>query len=247
MNNFDEILEASDGIMIVRCDLAVEIDYEEVPILQKQMVYRCRAVGKPVIVATQMLESMRENIRATRAEVSDVANAIMDGTDCIMLSAETSTGKYPLQAIRTMAKIAKKTEEVMLPSSVYGRTLAGEIFDEVAKNLNDMINGLPLKAIIVISNSISAVGSISRHRPRVPIYVVSSDISTVRRNAFYYGVKTYYIKELSQDRDVNTDRAVESIYTHGELDLEDKIAIISNSSIKNTAILEILTVKDAIK
>ncbi len=247
VNNFDEILEASDGVMIARGDLAVEIDYEEVPILQKQMIHRCRAVGKPVIVATQMLESMRENIRATRAEVSDVANAIMDGTDCIMLSAETSTGKYPLQAIRTMAKIAKKTEEVMLPSSVYGRTLAGEIFDEVAKNLNDMINGLPLKAIIVISNSTSAVGSISRHRPRVPIYVVSSDISTVRRNAFYYGVKTYYIKELSQDRDVNTDRAVESIYTHGELDLEDKIAIISNSSIKNTAILEILTVKDAIK
>lgn len=247
VNNFDEILEASDGVMIARGDLAVEIDYEEVPILQKQMIHRCRAIGKPVIVATQMLESMRENIRATRAEVSDVANAVMDGTDCIMLSAETSTGKYPLQAIRTMAKIAKKTEEVMLPSAVYGRTLAGEIFDEMAKNLNDMINSLPLKAVIVISNSTSAVESISRHRPRVPIYVVSSDISAVRKNAFCYGVKTFYISELSQDRDVNTNRAVESIYTHGELDLDDKIAIISNSSIKNTTILEILTVKDAIK
>lgn len=247
VNNFDEILEASDGVMIARGDLAVEIDYEEVPILQKQMIHRCRAIGKPVIVATQMLESMRENIRATRAEVSDVANAVMDCTDCIMLSAETSTGKYPLQAIRTMAKIASKTEEVMLPSSVYGRTLAGEIFDEMAKNLNDMINSLPLKAVIVISNSTSAVESISRHRPRVPIYVVSSDISAVRKNAFCYGAKTFYISELSQDRDVNTNRAVESIYTHGELDLDDKIAIISNSSIKNTTILEILTVKDAIK
>ena len=247
VNNFDEILEASDGVMIARGDLAVEIDYEEVPILQKQMIHRCRAIGKPVIVATQMLESMRENIRATRAEVSDVANAVMDGTDCIMLSAETSTGKYPLQAIRTMAKIAKKTEEVMLPSAVYGRTLAGEIFDEMAKNLNDMINSLPLKAVIVIANSTSAVESISRHRPRVPIYVVSSDISAVRKNAFCYGAKTFYISELSQDRDVNTNRAVESIYTHGELDLDDKIAIISNSSIKNTTILEILTVKDAIK
>ena len=131
------------------------------------MIHRCRAIGKPVIVATQMLESMRENIRATRAEVSDVANAVMDCTDCIMLSAETSTGKYPLQVIRTMAKIASKTEEVMLPSSVYGRTLAGEIFDEMAKNLNDMINSLPLKAVIVIANSTSAVESISRHRPRV--------------------------------------------------------------------------------
>lgn len=247
VNNFDEILDASDGVMIARGDLAVEIDYEEVPILQKQMIHRCRAVGKPVIVATQMLESMRENIRATRAEVSDVANAVMDGTDCIMLSAETSTGKYPVQAVRTMAKIASKTEEVMIPSLIYGRTLAGEEFDELAKNLNDMSSSLPLRAIIMISNSIDAVGTLSRHRPRIPIYVVSSDISTVRRNAFYYGVNTFYIDELSQDRDLNTNRAVECIYTNGELDLGDKIAIISNSSVKSIATLEILTVKDAIR
>ena len=100
VENFDEILELTDAVMIARGDLGVETPLENVPILQKQIIYKCRSKGKPVIVATQMLESMKNNIKPTRAEVSDVVNAIMDGTDALMLSAETSTGKNPIEAVK---------------------------------------------------------------------------------------------------------------------------------------------------
>lgn len=247
INNFDEILKVSDGIMIARGDLGVEIDLEEIPVLQKQMIYKCRSVGKPVIVATQMLESMRENIRPTRAEVSDIANAVMDGTDCLMLSAETSTGRYPEKAVSVMNRVALKAESVMQASPVYGKTEAGEEVDELGKSLCHLVESLSLKAIIVISDNQSVIGSISRHRPNTPIYVVSKDIKSIRKNIIYRGVKTYLINDLSNDRDINIIKATECIYTHGELDLTDKIAIISGSSIQNKkydSILEILTVKD---
>ncbi len=223
------------------------MDLEDVPLIQKQLIFKCREAGKPVIVATQMLESMRENKRPTRAEVSDVANAVMDGTDCLMLSAETSTGKYPVEAVETMNRIAMKTESIMKLSPIYGKTEAGVQEDSIGLTICKLTEDIGIKAILIVSNSNHIVGSISRHRPNVPIYVVNSSVKTVRKNVIFRGVKTFHINELSDDRDTNVILAVERVYGNGELDLLDKIAIITGSSIKNKdsdSILEILTVKD---
>ena len=249
IDHFDEILELTDGIMIARGDLGVETPLENIPILQKQMIYKCRAKAKPVIVATQMLESMRENKQPTRAEVSDVANSVMDGTDAIMLSAETSSGKNPLEAVIYMNKIALSVENHMQLSPIYGRTNASYEVDEICKNVCSISESIPLKGITVFSNNGTTVASIARHRPNVPIWSISSSLERIRQDSILRGVKTFHINDLSQDRDDSILKAIQTIYTHGELELTDKIAIITGSSIKHKdsdVILEIVTIKDVL-
>ncbi len=247
LDHFDEILEKADAIMIARGDLGVETPLENIPVLQKQMIFKCRAVGKPVIVATQMLESMRKNQQPTRAEVSDVANSVMDGTDAVMLSAETSTGENPVQAVRILNQIALSTEKVMQLTTIYGRTSCPFEVDELCKSTCLLSESIPLKGIVVLSDQQATIGSITRHRPNVPIWSINSSLNRIRQDLIYRGVKTYHIKDLPDDRDDSTNLAIQTIYTHGELDLTDKIAIISGSSIKHKdrdIILEIVTIKD---
>ena len=249
IDNFDQIINFVDGVMIARGDMGVEISFEEVPIVQKQIIYKCRSVGKPVIVATQMLESMRENIIPTRAEVSDVANAVMDGCDAVMLSAETSTGKYPAEAIKIMNSIALKVENVLKPQKVEGLTEASMETDVLCNSLLDIVDNLSIKGIVVISQSGKTSQSISRHRLSIPIWEVGNSIQRVRQNSLLRGVKAFFLKDFPKDRDEAVQRAVECVYSYGELDLNDKIAIISGSSIKNrsnNSILEISVVKDVI-
>lgn len=249
IDNFDQILSVVDGIMIARGDMGVEIPLEEVPVIQKQMIYKCRSVGKPVIVATQMLESMRENINPTRAEVSDVANAVMDGCDAVMLSAETSTGKYPAKAVKMMNNISLKVENVLRPQKVVGYTQASIETDELCNTVFDLVNNLYLKGVIVISQSGKTSLSLSRHRLNIPIWEISNDIQRIRQNSLVRGIKGYYLKDFPTDRDSAIISSVECVYSYGELDLNDKIAIISGSSIKNrsnNSILEIIKVKDVI-
>ena len=249
IDNFDQILNFVDGVMVARGDMGVEIPLEEVPIVQKEMVYKCRCVGKPVIVATQMLESMKENVRPTRAEVSDVANAIMDGCDAVMLSAETSTGKHPAQAVKMMNDIAFKVENVLKPQKVTGYTQASVETDVLSYSIFDIVEQLHIKGVVVISQTGKTSQSISRHRLNIPIWEVGSDVQRIRQNSLLRGVKGYFLKTLPADRDEVVIKAVECIYSYGELDLDDKIAIISGSSIKNRSnntILEISIVKDVI-
>lgn len=176
MTNLDDIIEASDGIMAARGDLGVEVPVEDVPMLQKEMIDKCNRTGKPVIVATHMLESMQINPRPTRSEVSDVANAVLQGADVVMLSGESAAGKYPVQSVRTMAAVAAKAETMI---NYKERFIRG--FDWESDSVTDVISRsavsssliLGAKAIIAATESGFTARMISKHRPEAPIIAVT--------------------------------------------------------------------------
>ncbi len=207
INNLDAILQVSDGLMVARGDLGVEIPAEEVPVLQKLQIEKCGAIGKPVITATQMLESMTMNPRPTRAETNDVANAILDGTDAIMLSGETASGKYPVEAVETMTRIAEVTEKSSLyRTRQYGMDLSAHIVtDVISEATMHIANELSAAAIITATESGKTALSVSKNRPEATIIAVTPNDKTIRRCQMYWGVKA--IKGLPTD---NTDELVAS-------------------------------------
>lgn len=190
VNNIDEICEACEGIMVARGDLGVEIPYETLPTVQKKLISKCRLNGKRVITATEMLESMIYNVRPTRAEISDVANAVYDGSSAIMLSGETAAGKYPVESVKAMAKIAEEAEK----SINYSERFFNSQFR--IKNLADAIShstcsmAMDIGAKGIVASTISGVTArmISRFRPPVPVIAVTSDKKTWRKLALSWGV-----------------------------------------------------------
>lgn len=198
VDNFDRILEAADGIMVARGDLGIELPLEELPMLQKSMIEKCRQAGKPVIVATQMLESMIKNPLPTRAEVSDVANAVLDGTDAIMLSGESATGKYPLRAVQYMSKIARhmEQEEVVEQEAREGlfknSKSITQVISFIAQDLAE--DTASAKLIICATTSGFTARNISRFRPAVPIIAVTPSPLTRNQLALSWGVNPQIIK-----------------------------------------------------
>ena len=192
VNNIDEILQVADGIMVARGDLGVEIPYEEVPLVQKAIITKCNKVGKPVITATQMLESMISNYRATRAEASDVANSIFDGTDVIMLSGETASGEYPLEAVQTMAKIAIRTEESLDYVKIFRNKGIGaqvNMTDAISHATVQVAQELEADAILTITESGYTARMIAKYRPQATVIAVSPVDASIRRMQMYWGVK----------------------------------------------------------
>lgn len=191
VNNIDEILQVADGIMVARGDLGVEIPYEEVPLVQKAIITKCNKVGKPVITATQMLESMISNYRATRAEASDVANSIFDGTDVIMLSGETASGEYPLEAVQTMAKIAIRTEESLDYVKIFRNKGIGaqvNMTDAISHATVQVAQELEADAILTITESGYTARMIAKYRPQATVIAVSPVDASIRRMQMYWGV-----------------------------------------------------------
>jgi pyruvate kinase len=186
------IVDAADGVMVARGDLGVELPAEEVPTLQKRIIHTANAAGKAVITATQMLESMVENPRPTRAEASDVANAILDGTDAVMLSAETARGRYPLESVETMARIAVYTEEHLSQRDPVRRRAAAVPNRFVARSLARVAamvaEELECKLIVAFTASGSTACLVSMYRPRSPIAAITYDDDTYRRLALWWGV-----------------------------------------------------------
>lgn len=190
VDNIDEILAVSDGLMVARGDLGVEIPTEEMPIVQKMLIKKCNDLGKPVITATQMLDSMIRNPRPTRAEVTDIANAIYDGTDAIMLSGETAAGKYPLESVKTMATIAKRTEETLN----YDEMLKSRKLTEI--NITDAIShatcttAIDLKASAIVTATASGhtARMVSKFRPQSPIIAATTSERVMRRLILSWGV-----------------------------------------------------------
>ncbi|SEJ17754.1 pyruvate kinase [Dyadobacter koreensis] len=212
--NIDEIIEAADAIMVARGDLGVELPAEEVPMIQKMIVEKCNKAGKPVIVATQMLESMIESPRATRAELNDVANSVLDGADAVMLSAETASGKYPLLAVesmsRTIEKVEENTNDVYFKYHAFVNEKPGQdkLNDNVVMSACRLARDTNAAAIIGITRSGYTSFRLSHHRPKAGLLIFTSNKVLMNTLALYWGTKVFY---YDKDQDVSTDDLIEDI------------------------------------
>lgn len=234
VENFDEILAASDGIMVARGDLSVEIPMEDVPILQKQMIKKCNRAGKPVITATQMLESMQHNPRPTRAEVSDVANAIFDMTGAIMLSGESAMGEYPVECVKTMERIANKIED----NIKYWKRFKKRDYDY--KNLNYEFNlniancttamDMGADAIVAYTQAGDTPRIISGLCPACPIYAVTTNKQTFRQLGLSWGVYPILVEE-KETADEIIEEGIELLQKEGKLKSGDTVVVAGGAHI----------------
>jgi pyruvate kinase len=247
IENIEDIINASDGIMVARGDLAVELSAERVPIEQKRMVARCRRLGKPIIVATQMLDSMIRNPRPTRAEVSDVANAIFDRTDAVMLSGETAVGRYPIQSVEEMERICRAAEGAInygrdIPSSAsWGR---GDRYDAVTHAACELAEDLETEAIITSTQTGLSCIRVARFRPPNKILAISPIEHTVRMLALVWGV-TSILGEQAGSLDDRFAGAIEAAREAGHLQDGDEVILTggrAGSLPGSTNVVEVVTV-----
>ena len=229
IDNLDEILSHCYGVMIARGDLGVEIAAEKIPLIQKKLIQRCRARKKPVIVATQMLHSMIENPRPTRAEVSDVANAILQSTDAIMLSGETASGKYPVEAVKTMSRIAIETEEsITVPPDLDLENVTKPIAGVLARSLVAATLKLPVKAIIFDTWSGRTGRYLAEFRPKVPIYAMCYRPFTMRELALTYDIYGYPF-EITGTKEGFVENSIRMLLEDGKINKGDLVGFIGGS------------------
>jgi len=228
LENIDGILDASDGLMVARGDLGVEVSPEEVPLIQKALIQKANRAMKPVITATQMLESMTEHMRPTRAEATDVANAVLDGTDALMLSAETATGKYPIDALKMMDRIIRYTEAKGqgIQNPMFATT--GKFSEAVADAACRASADIKAKALVAFTHSGFTALLASKFRPPVPVIAFTTMENTCKRMALYWGVIPYIMKPLS-----STDEMIieveKALLKKGLARRGDSIVIIASS------------------
>ena len=230
VDNFDEILELSDGIMVARGDLGVEIPAEEVPFVQKMMIRKCNAAGKPVITATQMLDSMIRNPRPTRAEAGDVANAILDGTDAVMLSGESAKGKYPVEAVQMMASISKRTDEFKkFKNPIVPKTGTVTVTEAISIGAVESTQILNAKLIICWTKSGRAARMLRKYGPTVPIIALTDSEQTARQLSLVRGVRAYVEKNLDKTDDF-FERAKEVAAKHEEVQRGELVVLVTGIS-----------------
>ena len=229
IDNIDAIIEASDAIMVARGDLGIEIANEEVPVIQKMIIQKCRKVGIPVITATQMLVSMINNPRPTRAESSDVANAVLDGTDAVMLSGETAAGKYPMEAVNVMDRICRKVEErspQLYNSLEYSNPNEYEkqIIESISQSCIFLADNVGAKVISTITHSGSTARRVAKFRPRVPIFAFTESQKIRRQLNLVWGVRSVRLDEL-----FDTDKSVQLMKSYlkdnGQVKVGDRVVI----------------------
>jgi len=232
VDHLDEILEASDGVMVARGDLGVELAPERVPTLQKHIIRRANELGIPVITATQMLESMVDHPRPTRAEASDVANAILDGTDAVMLSAETAVGRYPVEAVRMMDRIAVEVEasspQLYQPARHHERRLG--IAEAVAAAACRLGHDLRAKAIVVITRSGRTAQLVSKNRPAEPIVALTEEESVARSLSLWWGVHPV-VTEFREDTDAMLAHAEDELLRRGLVEPGDVLVVTGSAPI----------------
>ena len=227
IDNLDAILKFSDGLMVARGDMGVEFPAEEVPIIQKRMIEKCNRVGKPVITATQMLDSMIRNPRPTRAEASDIANAIFDGSDAIMLSGETASGKYPVESVLTMARIAERSEKALACENKRRLRADGTVStttDAISHATVQVANELGAAAIVTSTQSGSTARMVSKYRPQAPVVAVTTQAEIARRMSLFWGVHPI-IGDVVNNTDELMDNAVKRSLEEGYIKNGDLVVI----------------------
>jgi len=247
IENFDEILIESDGIMVARGDLGVELPMEQIFIAQKMMIGKCNAAGKPVVTATQMLESMITSPKPTRAECTDVANAVLDGTDCVMLSGETASGSYPLEAIRIMRKVCQEAERVEMASD-YPSMIAAliksttKITDaEIAAAYSvRTANDLKASLIITITDSGRSSRLVCKYRPKVPVICVTSDENTAN-NLLTTRAALPLLADNADTKEL-VAKAVEKAKKFGYVQAGNKAVLITGTEGRDTITVRVLTI-----
>ena len=244
LRNLPKILEAADGVMVARGDLGVEINLADIAAAQKRIIAACNRVGKPVITATQMLESMVASARPTRAEVTDVANAIHDGTDAVMLSQETAIGAYPEAAVKMMATIAGRTERAFAPI-IDEPIMTGADEDAVSDGLCHAVAVLArtakFKAIVACTTSGATARLIARYRPRLPIYAVSPDPATVRELCLSWGVQPVETVRYKTTESM-VAKTVELLRGRRFIRKGDRIALLAGLPVASTGVTNLLRI-----
>ncbi|WP_332629082.1 pyruvate kinase [Halalkalibacter flavus] len=244
VDNIDEILEVSDGLMVARGDLGVEIPAEEVPLVQKVLIKKCNAVAKPVITATQMLDSMQRNPRPTRAEASDVANAIFDGTDAIMLSGETAAGDYPVESVQTMHNIATRTEQALNYASMLRKKTKEEtttITSAIGQSVAHTAFNLSASVILSATESGHTARIVSKYRPKSPIVAVASDPKVIRKLNLVWGVTPILGKEASST-DEMFDSTIGTAIESGAIKQGDLVVITAGVPVGESGTTNIMKV-----
>jgi pyruvate kinase len=246
VDNFDAILAIADGIMVARGDLGVEISPEKVPLIQKRIIRKCNEAGKPVITATQMLESMVNNPRPTRAETSDVANAILDGTDAVMLSAETASGKHPAKAVSVMVQVARDVErDPQLKEMAFHPV--SEVFcvphltEAIGQGACRIAQGVGAKAILAFTQSGSTAALVSKYRPNLPIYAVTPSQAVRRRLALYAGVRSIRV-DIKGDTEAQIRSVEEAVLSSGLLQNGEVVVITMGSPLSDPGTTNLLKV-----
>ncbi len=244
INNIEEIIKFSDGLMVARGDLGIEIPAEEVPLIQKELVIKSKKSKIPIIIATQMMESMIGNLSPSRAEVNDVANSVMDGADAVMLSGETSVGNYPVEVVRSMSSIIKKVENsnlIKIPQSFSNEITKRYITNSICFNAAKMSNEIKAKAISTLTNSGYTAYQISAWRPNAHILVFSSNKKILTQLNLLWGVKAFYYNNFK-----STDKTVEEIneiaLNMGYIQKKDLMINLTSMPVKNKGMVNTLRV-----
>jgi len=225
--HLDEIINVTDGIMIARGDLGAELPYEEVPLLEDEIIRKCRAAGKPVVVATHMLESMIVNPTPTRAEVTDIYHAVLQGTDAVMLSGETATGKHPCKAVEVMDAVARRIEKQMGLDTRVRVKATNNPKEEIARSAAILSNNLQAVGILVYTRRGLMAVLLSKCRPVAPILAFTNTTHVRRRLGLYWGIHAFRI-DFSKDPEVSIQRSVEQLQGRGMIKEGDRVIVLSD-------------------
>ncbi|MBI2652474.1 pyruvate kinase [Candidatus Woesearchaeota archaeon] len=242
VENIDEIIDESDGIMVARGDLGVQIPFEEIPIVQKYIVKKCIELGKPVIIATHLLESMIENPRPTRAEVTDVANAVFERADCIMLSGETTKGNYPVDCVRTMHKIAKNVQSKLRFDMPGNGIKTKEVKEAITLGACINAENLDAKAIIVFSKTGKLLSLVTKNRPNIDIFVFTDNEEVKKKLMIYWSAFPFNIGFTNNFENM-VNNSIKMLKDNKFLVKDDRVIIVSDvNPRKNVDVLEIRTI-----